>query len=328
MSFWAKILGKTGSGQTGEDQAFGERRYPQVDPGPIRSLSIAPDGQTLVTGSPDGEIVLWDTNSLSKKKTIAQIKTEVHDVQFSPDGKYLASVSEGNRLVVWEAVNFSQVHESEGQSDIGFSADGKRLAVLLKEGRVDILETGNFAKIKSLKGMKVAALSPRGDLLATTEFIQTMTSQFLKALVYDLPKDTGRALTSKEAWINALAFSPCGRWLACGLQEGLSLMGRSHLVAVWKLPEYQRVQELKHDRGDLADYMTGAAFTPNGKYLVSSCMDGTIKVWSAGSFQCVQDLKWEDVELKSLAVTDTRIAAGCEKGFSVWSRERTDAAVG
>lgn len=327
MNFWAKILGKTGAGQAGEWGALGERCSPQVDPGPICSLSIAPDGQTLVTGSPDGDLVLWDTNSLSKKKTIAQIKAQVHDVQFSPDGKYLAAVSEGNRLVVWETGNFSQVHESAGQSDIGFSADGKRLAVLLKDGGVDILETGNFARIKLLKGMKVVALSPEGNILATTEFIQTMTSQFLKAVVYDLQKNTGRALTDKESWINALAFSPCGRWLACGLQEGMSLMGRSHLVAVWKLPEYQRVQELKHDRGDLTDYMTGAAFTPNGKYLVSSCMDGTIKVWSAGSFECVQDLKWEGVQLKALAVTDTRIAAGCEHGFSVWSRERADVAV-
>jgi WD40 repeat protein len=275
-----------------------------------------------VTGSSGGEIVLWDGNTLSKKKTIAQINSEVHDVQFSPDGKYLAGVSEGSGLVVWETVNFSQVHESGGQSNIGFSADGKRLAVLLKDGRVDVLETENFTKIKSLKGMKVVALSPRGDLLATTEFIQTMSSQFLKAVVYELSKNAGRALTSKESWINALSFSPCGRWLACGLQEGMSLMGRSHLVAVWKLPEYQRVQELKHDRGELTDSITGAMFTPNGKYLVSSCMDGTIKVWNAGSFQCVQELKWEGVELNALAVTDTRIAAGCEHGFSVWSWER------
>jgi WD40 repeat protein len=147
-----------------------------------------------------------------------------------------------------------------------------------------------------------------------------MAKDYLEVVVVSVETGTGCTLTRKECWVNALAFSPDGKFLACGLQEGLGFGDRSHHVAVWRMPSHERVSlEIKHDRGGLMDYITGVAFTPGGAHMVSTCVDGTVAIWRVGRFDRWQTLVWKDTYLTSVAATDSCIAVTARGlGFGVW----------
>ena len=57
----------------------------------ISSLSFAPDGRTLASGSNDATIRLWDVVALREKSRLTGHTGLVNSVAFSPDGKTLAS---------------------------------------------------------------------------------------------------------------------------------------------------------------------------------------------------------------------------------------------
>jgi len=310
-----------------------EKRSPRADTTGVVAIDLSPDGTRLVSGSSDGEVALWDTASLTKSGTLAKGPAPIQKVKFSPDGNLIAATNDRNELsfvrIDENAAGFFRrilggspkpVASAEGWLDVTFSADGRRVAAVAKESIVNILEVNTFKKIKSLRGDKVVALSPKGDLLASANFVQTMAKDYLEVVVVSVEAGTGRAVTRKESWVNALAFSPDGKFLACGLQEGLGLGDRSHHVAVWSMPSYDRVPgEIKHDRGELMDFITGVAFTHDGTHMVSGCVDGTVAVWRVGSFDRVQTLVWEGGHLTSLAATDSCIAVTAkDSGFVVW----------
>ena len=56
----------------------------------ISSLSFAPDGRTLASGSNDATIRLWDVVALREKSRLTGHAGLVNSVAFSPDGKTLA----------------------------------------------------------------------------------------------------------------------------------------------------------------------------------------------------------------------------------------------
>ena len=60
--------------------------------GAVLSVDFSPDGSTLVSGSTDEMIRLWDVESRQQKATLEDYEERVHSVVFSPDGKTLASI--------------------------------------------------------------------------------------------------------------------------------------------------------------------------------------------------------------------------------------------
>ena len=67
----------------------------------VLSVVFAPDGNTLVSGSVDGGVLLWDPKTKENIKTLNGHTEWVWSVAFSPDGKTLASGSTDGTVLLW-----------------------------------------------------------------------------------------------------------------------------------------------------------------------------------------------------------------------------------
>jgi WD40 repeat protein len=69
----------------------------------VRSVTFSPDGRTLVSGSNDGTVRLWDVTT---QQQIGDPMNEhdgtVYSVAFSPDGKTLVSGSAHGTARLWD----------------------------------------------------------------------------------------------------------------------------------------------------------------------------------------------------------------------------------
>jgi WD40 repeat protein len=69
----------------------------------VRSVAFSPDGKTLVSGSWDKTIKLWDVKTGKERATLKGHTEIVWSVAYSPDGKTLASGSYDKTIKLWAA---------------------------------------------------------------------------------------------------------------------------------------------------------------------------------------------------------------------------------
>jgi energy-coupling factor transporter ATP-binding protein EcfA2 len=80
------------------------REYNRLDGhnGSVNSVSFSPDGKTLVSGSDDNTIKLWNVETGKEIRTLKGHDNWVRSVNFSPDGKTLVSGSDDKTIKLWK----------------------------------------------------------------------------------------------------------------------------------------------------------------------------------------------------------------------------------
>lgn len=115
-------------------------------------------------------------------------------------------------------------------------------------------------------------------------------------------------LDGHDGWVNSVAYSADGRFLASGGADGI--------VRMWQTDTWFSVAVLEgHTRP-----VTQIAFSSNGRYLVTGGLDGLVRVWWLPLY-LVQELECIPGEVLSLAISpDGRIlAVGSSNGLHLLS---------
>jgi WD40 repeat protein len=196
--------------------------------GPVRSMARSGDGRWLAAGADRGEmghVVLWDAVERKRQRILRPYRANsTHAVAFSADGSTL--------------VTSSLIEVPENAITVWDVSAGEKRA----------------AFDHTLMGSSCLALSPNGLTLAVAWYSKIE----LRAVA------TGKlhcTLTSKRGETEALAFSPDGRVLASGNDEGS--------VNLWNLSGgwlWHRPRLLRQLRGTI-EYVYGLAFSPDGTSL-------------------------------------------------------------
>lgn len=233
----------------------------------VRSLAFAPDGKSILSGSEDGAVTLWDVQTGDMRRQFEGLDKHVRwiRVAFSPDGQQVAAGA-GQReptLLIWDVETGKQIHKLQGHShffltSLAFSPDGKLLAsgsLNYEYGRSSVFlwnaktgkETRRFNQPKH--GVSSLAFSHDGKVLAAGS----------NCSIHLWQVETGKELHADEAhgeMVMSVRFSPAGKHVATGGFDGS--------VRLWDANTGKHLRKL-------ADHPSGVpflTFSRDGKRLV------------------------------------------------------------
>jgi len=233
--------------------------------GRIRALAFAPDSRILASGSEDGTLRLWDTDTAREVSTLtAKPSTLLQALASSPDGIPLPAWDEGTgQLLATLTADPGRVRA------LAFSPDSTTLASGSADGKVRLweLETGSqLFSLSAHDGLALAlAISPDGKILASGGSDATVR-------LWELNRQRLLStLTEHTDSVQALAFSADGKTLVSGGKDphvrlwnvgagSLRSVLPAHERTVWKLAFMER--------------------TAGGERLLSVNKDGTLFLWA------------------------------------------------
>jgi WD40 repeat protein len=194
------------------DTATGkERRRLHWHPSTL-SLVFSPDGKTLASGDGSGCLAVWDVATGKLRACSPEPSSAAYNLSFVAGGKQLLTHDDG--LSWWDVATGRLVrhvpHDPEWWPGyMTVSSDGALLAVLSLEGEIVLVDTRTGQRLRTLPKSGASTFSPDGaKLFCAGGFDGRITIREVS---------TGKSLQRLESharFVNRVAVSPNGRWLA------------------------------------------------------------------------------------------------------------------
>ncbi|KAB0241844.1 hypothetical protein EZJ55_16060 [Microcystis aeruginosa EAWAG127a] len=280
--------------------------------GSVNSVSFSSDGKTLVSGSRDKTIKLWNVETGKEIRTLKGHDSYVLSVNFSPDGKTLVSGSWDKTIKLWNVETGKEIRTLKGHDSavisVNFSPDGKTLVSGSYDNTIKLWNVETGKEIRTLKGHDSYVLSvnfsPDGKTLVSGSEDNT-----IKLWNVETGQEI-RTLKGHGSFFNSVNFSPDGKTLVSGSED--------NTIKLWNVETGQEIRTLKgHD-----STVYSVNFSPDGKTLVSGSVDKTIKLWNVETGQEIRTLKGHDSTVYSVNFSPdgkTLVSGSVDKTIKLWN---------
>jgi WD40 repeat protein/transcriptional regulator with XRE-family HTH domain len=237
-------------------------------------IAYSPDGK-LLAACDSNQLKIYDALSGELVRALSGHEGDVISIAFSPDGEYLATGGVDSTVRIWDASNGEVLHVLKGHAvevgGLAFSPDRRLLLSSSEDAMLIIWDVETGELLRELPDFTVfkVSFSPDGKRVAAATFNGLQVWLYTPGEPLTL-ENSQAILTIPDG--GAAVFSPDGKWLAA-----LSLSTASgNAVKLW---DANTGQELLTMAGH-TDWLAGLAFSPDGKRLASTSLDGTVRVWS------------------------------------------------
>ncbi|NEO60759.1 MAG: protein kinase [Moorea sp. SIO4G2] len=253
----------------------------------INSIAFSPNGQTIVSGSTDKTITIFNWQAKTVVAKLSGHLNVIEAVGFSPDGEIIASSSWDHTIKLWHGYTGNLIHTLCGHSAwvkcLAISHNGQLIASgsadqtiklwMLKKASLQTTLFGHLGTVNTV------AISKDGQLLASGSADKTIK---LWNLV------TGKlaaTITGHSASVESLTFSPSGQILISGSAD--------KTIKIWLLKRDRYLQIPKKPLLTLTGHgnaVKSIAISPQGNTLISGSADKTVKIWHPGSGELLYTL--------------------------------------
>lgn len=280
----------------------------------ILAIAFGPDGNSIVTGSADRRLKLWDAGAIHTRAVRHDHKAAITCMAFSPDGRILASCDENEILRFWEPVPRTwilKIHLPAARPRcLAFTADGRSFAIGGADGNIQVRSAFTSQLTRAFPahsgGVNALAASPNSRMLA---------SGGEDGLLRLWNPDTGErvgSLRGNQAPVRSIAFSPDGSRIGSAGADGQ--------LHVWDVKQGTELRTLSDHKGSIHS----VAFSRDGRWIASAGDDETLRVWDAATGELayvIRDLRTA-VLTACFTPSGRRLFAGCADGtVSLWDIE-------
>lgn len=246
------------------------------------SMAAAPSGARVALGMEDNSIRIIDAATRQTLKVLQGHTRPVQAIAWSPDGTRIASGDERAKIFLWNTKSWTKTAEIVGHTrQIQFLDFNSASNQLVSTGQDDVV------KVWDLKDTKKERINLPGG-----------GANYYGARFIGKTNDLGIATLQQGSRLYTAAKTMRGWLTAHGGQGALSIdfnapatralsAGRDNAAALFDMKTMRRMGSFKGH----GDWVVSAIFSPNGKWVVTSSSDRSVKIWNPNTFQAIATIE-------------------------------------
>ena len=287
----------------------------------VDCVAVTPDGKTVVSGSVDKTLKVWDLNTGQCRATLKGSTGEVRCVATTQNGRTVVSGSVDNTLRVWTLktgqCRATHTWHNESVNAVAITSDGKTAVSLSFDGSIKVWDVEYGRCIRTVEVISEYGFPFPAQIAVSPDGRKIISGTGSPGSIAVWDGETGEQLSVLHGHGGnvRVALTPDGTKIVSGSTD--------RTLKIWDVESGQCLATFEgHSKP-----VWSVAVTPDGKRVVSASADETVKVWDLATGHCIATFEGHSDDVVGLAVSpDSKTVISCsvDKTLRVWDLPAPD----